>query len=65
MLRRNEQGTLGFHPLVAQATISSLFEECKTTQEADFVCHGLNEMIMTYYENRLEELTETDNDFAH
>lgn len=65
MLRRNEQGILGFHPFVAQATISALFEECKTVEEVNFVREGVTEMLMTYYENRLEELAETTNHFAH
>lgn len=60
MLRRNEQGVLGFHPLVAQATVSALFEECKTEQEIAMVYGGLIEMAETYKETRLEELAELE-----
>lgn len=60
MLRRNEQGVLGFHPLVAQATISALFEECKTEQEVTMVYDGLIEMAETYKDARLEELAELE-----
>ena len=60
MLRRNEQGVLGFHPLVAQATVSALFEECKTEQEIAMVYGGLMEMAETYKETRLEELAELE-----
>lgn len=60
MLRRNEQGILGFHPFVAQATISALFEECKTEQEVAMVYGSLIEMAETYKDTRLEELSELE-----